>query len=81
MVRAQLSGNTETAILAIKCSPQQNGSNLDLQNRRQLRVPDSDFTGIEVDVYTDQDAFQVYSCNGSERYILKSLQRNPSANK
>jgi len=64
MARAQLSENTETVILAIQCSPQQNGSSLDLQNRRQLRVPGSDFTGIQVDVYTDQDAFQVYSCNG-----------------
>jgi aldose 1-epimerase len=36
----------------------------------------SDFTGIQVDVFTDQDVFQVYSCSqqsGSSCLFLPSL--------
>jgi aldose 1-epimerase len=38
--------------------------NYDWRTHSPVAVLSSEWSGIQVDVYTDQDAFQIYSCNG-----------------
>lgn len=47
----------------------------DWRNNGPVASLSSDFSGIQVDVYTDQDAFQVYSCGGQNGTLtLKNTQ-------